>query len=164
MQSGLIEVNGKQGSANITYKLKTSSKFDEVSNEVSSEVGIEVSIEVDTKLDATKDKLNKTKLNNKNSEILPEKFPFERAWELYGRKGNKKTSMRKWGSLKNDCREAAMKHIPPYVKATPDKQYRKNFETYLNQEAWHDEIVSPTMAQKQKKEDHYGYKESECVG
>lgn len=70
-----------------------------------------------------------------------EKFPFEKAWELYGRKGNKKTCIRKWANLKNHCREAAMKHIPLYVEATPDRQYRKNFETYINQEAWNDEVI-----------------------
>jgi hypothetical protein len=63
-QSGLIQFEGKQGSANIIYKLQTSSNFDEVSSEVSIEVSNEVVTKLDTKLDTTKDKLNKTKLNN----------------------------------------------------------------------------------------------------
>lgn len=66
---------------------------------------------------------------------------FEHVWSLYEKKGNRKTSQRRWANLKKHCREAALKHIPLYVQATPDKQYRKNFETYLNQEAWNDEIV-----------------------
>lgn len=49
--------------------------------------------------------------------------------------------MRKWANLKNHCREAALKHIPRYVASTPDIQFRKNFEVYLNQEAWNDEII-----------------------
>ena len=69
---------------------------------------------------------------------------FEEAWALYERKGNRKTSERKWANLKNHCREAAMKHIPLYVASTPDKQYRKNFETYINQECWNDEIIFKT--------------------
>ncbi len=66
---------------------------------------------------------------------------FEEVWAMYGRKGNKKTSEKKWANLKNHCREAALQHIPRYVASTPDPQYRKNFETYINQEVWNDEIV-----------------------
>ncbi|WP_080903339.1 DUF1376 domain-containing protein [Parabacteroides sp. Marseille-P3160] len=83
-------------------------------------------------------------INNRNiggmGEEEKEEFSFEKVWEMYGRKGNKKTSEKKWGNLKNHCKEAALKHILLYVEATPDKQYRKNFETYLNQEAWNDEL------------------------
>jgi len=69
---------------------------------------------------------------------------FENVWRLYEKKGNRKTSEKKWANLKNHCREAALLHIPLYVQSTPDKQFRKNFETYLNQEAWNDEIIKPT--------------------
>lgn len=54
--------------------------------------------------------------------------------------------MKKWENLKNHCREAALKHIPLYVQSTPDKQYRKNFETYLNQECWNDEILTKSTS------------------
>jgi hypothetical protein len=72
---------------------------------------------------------------------VPDKLSFEYVWELYGKKGNRKTSERKWANLKKHCREAALKHMPLYVQSTPNKQYRKNFETYINQEAWNDEII-----------------------
>jgi hypothetical protein len=78
----------------------------------------------------------------------PEARSFERAWGLYGRKGNKKTSLRLWASLPRAHKELALQRIPPYVAATPDAQFRKNFETYLRQEAWSDEIV------KRKKTDY----------
>lgn len=68
-------------------------------------------------------------------------FCFDDVWALYGRKGNRKTSERRWANLKNHCREAAWKHIPLYVASTPDIQFRKNFESYLNQECWNDEII-----------------------
>jgi hypothetical protein len=76
---------------------------------------------------------------------------FEEVWALYGKKGNRKTSERKWANLKNHCREAVLKHIPLYVQSTPDKQYRKNFETYINQEAWNDEIIFKTNSSGAKK-------------
>ena len=34
-----------------------------------------------------------------------------------------------------------MAHIPLYVQATPDKAYRRHFQTYLNQRGWEDEII-----------------------
>ena len=85
-------------------------------------------------------KEEKLKKENENS--------FEEIWEMYGKKGNKKTSERKWENLKNNCREAALNHIPKYVQATPDIQFRKNFETYLNQECWNDEIIIKQQQQQ----------------
>jgi hypothetical protein len=87
------------------------------------------------------------KNDNKNTDIdksiscvTGEKYPFEEAWQMYGRKGNRKTSERRWSNLKNHCRETALEHIPLYVESTPDRQYRKNFETYISQEVWNDEV------------------------
>lgn len=73
--------------------------------------------------------------------VCKNEITFDDVWVIYEKKGNKKTSERKWSKLKNSCREAALRHIPLYVESTPDKQYRKNFETYINQEAWNDEII-----------------------
>ena len=86
-----------------------------------------------------KEKENKEEINKE--EINKEEFSFEKVWELYEKKGNKKTCEKKWANLKNHCREAAFNHIPLYVQSTRDKQYRKNFETYINQEVWNDQII-----------------------
>lgn len=66
---------------------------------------------------------------------------FEEQWEVYGRKGNKKTSLRRFKSLTVKKKRKLKAHLPEYVKSTPNKQYRKNFETYINQEVWEDEIL-----------------------
>jgi hypothetical protein len=70
-----------------------------------------------------------------------DELSFENVWERYGRKGNKKTSKKRWDVLPKKAKQIAVVHIPRYVKATPTLQYRKNFETYINQEAWNDEII-----------------------
>ena len=88
-----------------------------------------------------KDIDNKTKEISTIVDKKKDEISFETVWEMYERKGNKKTSEKKWATMKNHCREAALKHIPQYVESTPDKQFRKNFETYLNQECWNDEII-----------------------
>ena len=67
---------------------------------------------------------------------------FEVVWGLYERKGNKKTSKAKYLKLSNDEKLALEAHIPLYVKSTPDKKYRKNLETYINQECWNDEVIT----------------------
>ena len=67
---------------------------------------------------------------------------FEHVWDLFGRKGNRKTSERKWNGLPKKTKQIAVVHIPQYVESTPVLKYRKNFETYIGQEVWLDEIIS----------------------
>lgn len=74
---------------------------------------------------------------------------FEVVWSLYGKKGNKKTSEKKWSKLTAAKKSKAIAYIPAYVNATPDKQYRKNFETFINQECWNDELPDVKQTNKQ---------------
>lgn len=68
--------------------------------------------------------------------------PFEDFWKLYDKKvGEKEKLARKWASLKNAERESAMRHIPIYKISQPDKTYRKNPSTYLNNKSWNDELI-----------------------
>jgi len=48
----------------------------------------------------------------------------------------------KWSNLTTLEKEKAKEHIPKYVLSTPDKKYRKNFETYLNNKSFNDEILT----------------------
>ena len=41
-------------------------------------------------------------------------------------------------------RKAAIEYVPLYVISQPDKQYRKNFQTFLNQRGWEDELIGAT--------------------
>lgn len=87
--------------------------------------------------------INNKTINNKTvveSSDSTDELLFENIWNLYGKKGNKKTSQKKWDKLSKSKKELALSHIPQYVQSTPNKQYRKNFETYINQEVWNDEI------------------------
>jgi hypothetical protein len=34
-----------------------------------------------------------------------------------------------------------MEHVAKYKQAQPDKKFRKNPETYLNNKSWNDEII-----------------------
>ena len=64
---------------------------------------------------------------------------FDEFWEAYDKKTGRTNAEKKWSNLSQGDRELILQHVPKYVKATPDKQYRKNPTTYLNQKAWLDE-------------------------
>ena len=69
---------------------------------------------------------------------------FEKIWESYGKKGNKKTSLGRFNRMTITNKKLMAEHLPKYILSKPDKQYRKNLETYINQECWNDEIEDYT--------------------
>lgn len=76
---------------------------------------------------------------------VKDEYTFERAWDLYDKKvGNKEILERKWNSMSKKDRKAAIEYIPLYVISKPDKQFRKNFQTFLNQKGWNDELIGAT--------------------
>ncbi len=67
---------------------------------------------------------------------------FNNFWNLYDKKtGLKKKVYAKWEKLSNKEKEAIIKYIPKYKQSQPNKQYRKNPETFLNNRGWEDELV-----------------------
>jgi len=90
------------------------------------------------------DKLVTTNKNDKNvkNENNDKKTngEFDLVWNMYEKKGNKKTSQNKFNKMTDANKQLMSEHLPEYVKSTPDKQYRKNLESYINQECWNDEI------------------------
>jgi len=69
---------------------------------------------------------------------------FEKAWGIYEKKGNRKTSESRFLKLKESDIGKLFIHLPKYVESTPDKQFRKGFQSYLNLECWNDEIITST--------------------
>lgn len=73
---------------------------------------------------------------------VKDEYTFERAWNLYEKKvGSKEKLEKKWNSMSLKDRKAAIEYIPLYVISQPDKQFRKNFQTFLNQRGWEDELI-----------------------
>lgn len=84
---------------------------------------------------------------------VKDEYTFDRAWNLYEKKvGSKDKLKRAWNRMSKRDRKAATEHIPAYVLSTPDRHYRLNFQTFLNQKRWNDELITekPT-AEKEKK-------------
>lgn len=88
-------------------------------------------------------KTNIQRTNNK--ELNTKSVAFDLFWNLYDKKTDRDKCESKWNKLKPEERELIVANLPLYVKSTPDKQYRKNPETYLNQKGWlHEIILKPT--------------------
>ena len=68
-------------------------------------------------------------------------FLFDEFWKLYDKKTGREPSKRKWMKLKEKEIEQIFQHVPKYVSSTPDKQYRQNPLTYLNQKSYENEII-----------------------
>ena len=84
-------------------------------------------------------------ITHKPQSNKPLNISFEEFWETYDKKvGDKSKIEIKWNKLTVTERIAVMKHIVLYKESQPDKQYRKNPETYLNNKSWNDEIISRT--------------------
>ena len=81
-------------------------------------------------------------VNENTTEIYP---GFEDFWILYDKKkGSKKIVQKKWQKLPYKTKVKIMDYLPAYIESTPDKVYRKNPETFFNQEGWNDEIIYKT--------------------
>jgi uncharacterized protein YdaU (DUF1376 family) len=67
---------------------------------------------------------------------------FDFFWNDYDKKvGDKSRLKSKWNKLSDNDRNQIMNYLPLYIEAVPDKQFRKNPETFLNNKSWLDEIV-----------------------
>jgi hypothetical protein len=110
---------------------------------------------VKTLSEPTKDK-DKEKDIYSESKDLPNEFSFENIWTLYGKKGNKKTSSKYWEDLSLKKKKLAISNIPLYVQATPEKRYRKDFEKYIKQEVWNDELSNKEFKCNEKESKNTG--------
>ena len=83
---------------------------------------------------------NRTITINENINI-----DFEWFWNEYDKKVvDKQKLKKKWNKLTDEERQNAMNYIDLYKQSVPDKQFRKNPETFLNNKSWNDEIIRTT--------------------
>tara|TARA_R110002020_G_scaffold8028_3_gene33069 strand:+ start:1186 stop:2169 length:984 start_codon:yes stop_codon:yes gene_type:complete len=78
----------------------------------------------------------------KREEQRKKESVFEKFWDVYGKKQDRKKCLSKFLKLKESELEAIRKHLPLYLKSVTDKQYLKNPLTYLNGECWNDDIIN----------------------
>jgi hypothetical protein len=74
---------------------------------------------------------NKNDKNNK--EIL-----FNDFWKLYDKQVDRKKCLDKFLKLKDEEIKLIFENLPHYIRSTPDKQFRKNPATWINNKCWND--------------------------
>lgn len=81
---------------------------------------------------------NRTITINENINI-----DFDWFWNDYDKKvGDKQKLKKKWNKLTDEERQNAMNYLDLYKQSVPEKQFRKNPETFLNNKSWNDEIIN----------------------
>ncbi|HUX56240.1 MAG TPA: hypothetical protein VMV77_04655 [Bacteroidales bacterium] len=68
---------------------------------------------------------------------------FKTFWNLYDKKVDMGKCGPKWNRLTDIERLNCIDKLPDYIKATPDKKFRRDPETYLNNKSWENEIIKP---------------------
>lgn len=88
-------------------------------------------------------------INNSNNIISEDAiskidvYPFDEFWNDYDKKrGSKEKLIKKWNKISDSEKLKIKEHIPIYKKAQPDKAFRKDPETFLNNKSWNDEIIT----------------------
>jgi len=69
-------------------------------------------------------------------------YSFEEFWKLYAKSVEKEKCRIKYEKLTLEEKKKIFETLPTYVENTPEKQYRKNPQTYLNNKSWNDEIIA----------------------
>lgn len=72
---------------------------------------------------------------------VAEEYPFSEFWEFYDKKKDKQRAEKVYKKISLRDRKCIFDTLQAYKDSTPDKQYRKNPETYLRNRTWEDEII-----------------------
>lgn len=97
----------------------------------------------------TQEEEEQEKEQNKEQEEV--NIDFEWFWNEYDKKVGNKTKLKKaWNKLTDEERQNAMNYIELYKQSQPDKQFRKNPETFLNNKSWNDEIINTNITTSYK--------------
>lgn len=77
---------------------------------------------------------------------------FETWWKMYDKCRDRGKCEKKWAKLSAKEKRDCIAKTPAYVAATPDKQFRRDPATFLNNKSWNNEIITrqPTSQQLQQ--------------
>jgi hypothetical protein len=97
-----------------------------------------------------KDKSNK-EINKEYNNV-----GFDAFWDLYDKKVGEKTKIQnKWETLNENEKKLIIEYIPKYKLSQPNKKYRKDPSTFLNNKSWLDELVGLEKSESDLKRENY---------
>lgn len=67
-------------------------------------------------------------------------YSFDEFWSTYDKSVDKQKCKTKFEKLSHEVKLKIKEVLPLYIQSTPDKQYRKNPQTWLNGQCWNDEV------------------------
>lgn len=122
---------------------KLTQSEDKAKHKANSKLNTKQGLPSDTKLN-TKPIYNKRENNIYNNSEKEENInhSFAQFWESYDKKVSKDKCFKKWKVLSDEERADILEYVPRYVEATPEKAYRKDPATFLNNRSWEDEIIT----------------------
>lgn len=87
-------------------------------------------------------RIEKKRKDNNNAGAIAPNMPdlFNQFWDSYGRKVGKDKTIKEWNKIDAGTYHAIITAVPPYVRSTPDVQYRKHPSTWLSGKHWTDEL------------------------
>ena len=91
-------------------------------------------------------KEKETKVKESKVNIIDDSF--EEWWFSYDKKTGKEKAYNKWKILLPQEKDLALSVVHKYVQSTPDKQWRKDPTTYLDNKSFNDEIIKRTISTK----------------
>lgn len=143
----LIGTSSSEADRKKAYREKINECKKTNKGQMSGQTSPEIEIEIETKLkieSKKEDEIYEVEKHDTEQFKLFQTENFETFWNLYDKKVERSSCEKKWKKINPDSYSLIFTHVEKYVKATPDKQYRKNPETYLNNQCWNDEIITTT--------------------
>jgi len=127
--------------SNNQYSIITICKWEEYQHQEYEEVATKE--QVSSSQVALKEQPSST--NNKDNNEKKINIPFEDFWNLYDIKIDRKKCEGKWEKLADNERTSCIERIPAYINANPDKAFRRDPCTFLNNRSWENEVVKRTV-------------------
>ena len=98
-----------------------------------SDTEIDIDIELEKEIDIEKDKPSKADALNEE---------FDKWWELYGKRGNRKPALQKFKTCrKKHSFDQIINGTKEYLKTVTDKKFQKHGSTFLNAEGYMDDYT-----------------------
>ena len=143
LDNQMVERNSKSEKASRAGKISAQKRAERKQQEVN-----ERSTDVEIVFNESSTNKNKKRKEEEEKRIRKEKELkvselFYRFWNEYDKKtSSKEKCFKKFKALKPEEMEKLFLHVPKYVGSTPEKQYRQNPETYLNNKSFNNEIIN----------------------
>jgi hypothetical protein len=100
----------------------------------------------------------------KGKEIKEINISFDAFWDLYDKKTGEKVKLSdKWEKLSDSERTEIMKYIPNYKICQPDKKFRKDPQTFLNNKSWNDELIGLVNSPQIPKNNSHLYQDADFI-